>query len=181
MPEPRSEKPVAATNTDSFTYQLLDEVTRHAGLYQGPPIPTLPTLVQERVRQILEPTLEALTHSVPGYSFLNCRTKPLEYQRGESYCAEESLLYQYEVDVPSYYTGPLEYLYQDPEVMVVLEIKSRAPEKTTSDRTTLVQLSWPEELVNHFESNSYYEDAGTYLSYDLVRAIKQVRFPRLEP
>ncbi len=87
-------------------------------------------------------------------------------------------MYQDEVDLPPFQGEPLEYLYQDPEVMVALEIKPRVPEKISSPELTLIQLSWPEELLKSFESDSWYENAGSYLSYNVVRVAKQVRLPQ---
>jgi len=178
MQEPSSDKRATTTKTDALAHKRLDAITRELGFYEGPPIWTLPAIVLARVLQILQPALDAKETHFPG-NYLRCEIKPLVSSREQSGFAEESIVSQYEAELALLPAEPLEYIYKDFEVTVSLKIKTRPSVEATHEKSHEVLLCWPEELVKSFESDVYHEAVGTYLSYDLVRASKQIALPLL--
>lgn len=171
MVQPERASKLASQDLLNFSAIQLEAVARELNLYEGPPLAQLSPLVQERLRLILREAISKADGN-PQNSYVECSINTRAESSLRQATPSESILYQYEWDLPKAAMWPLHYTYSDGSATLEVAIKTRAGFPFGRQHANCVTLDLPAALCREFDHNVSLENAGTYLSYELIRATR---------
>jgi hypothetical protein len=179
MTQPESAPRVASAGLHSFSISQLETIARDLNLYEGPPLAQLSPLVQERLQLILRQAIHRADGN-PQNSHIECTYNTKTESSSKPRIPSESILYQYEWDLPEADKWPLQYKYSDCCATVEIQFKTRSGFPCGRNHSNCATLDWPVALRTEFDQNVFLENEGTYLSYELIRATRTLTVSLME-